>query len=196
MTSAERQAPEWTLQTTRLLIRSAVAEPEDISFLYLLWTNPEVMRFVGFPKGLRTSLSQIKTQLEDYGPGKFDRTLIVSERQQGVPVGECKLGSADDEGIAHTDVKILPKYQGKGYGKEIKLALLEYLFTRTTCSGVRATPNQLNKASVRMQESVGGKRVKEGVYCFPERMREYTCDVPYVEYMVSREDWNKRRDGL
>lgn len=191
MASAEQQESGWTFETTQLVIRPAVAESEDVAFLYQLWTDPEVMRFVGFPKGLRTSLSEIKAQLEGYGPGEFDRTLIVFKRQDGVRVGECKLGSADEEGIAHTDVKLLPKYQGMGYGKEIKQALLDYLFTQTTCSGVRATPNQLNAASIRMQESVGGRRIKEGVHSFPEQMREFTCDVPYVEYVVFRKEWER-----
>lgn len=187
MASADKQESGWMLRTTRLVIRPALAEPEDVSFLYGLWTNPEVMRFVGFPKGLRTSLSEIKAQLEGYGPGEFDRTLIVCKRQQGVPVGECKLGSADEEGIAHTDLKLLPKYQGIGFGTEIKKALLDYLFTQTTCAGVRATPNRLNTASVRMQESVGGQRTKEGVHRFPERMRDYTCNVPYIQYIIFRD---------
>lgn len=193
---AYRERPEsgWTLETNRLVICPAIAEEEDVSFLFRLWTNPEVMRFVGFPKGLRTSLGEINAQLEGYEPGEFDRTLIVSKRQDGVRVGECKLGSADEEGIAHTDVKLLPKYQGMGYGKEIKQALLDYLFAQTSCSGVRATPNLLNVASIKVQESVGGRQVDEGIHRFPERMRAYTCDVPYVEYVVTRKVWESQRE--
>ena len=42
-----------------------------------------------------------------------------------------------------------------------------------------------------MQEAVGGKRVGEEVFRFPEEMRAYTCDVPHYIYMVFREDWEK-----
>jgi hypothetical protein len=42
-----------------------------------------------------------------------------------------------------------------------------------------------------MQEAVGGRRIREGCYKFPESMKAYTIDVPYYEYIVFREDWER-----
>lgn len=42
------------MKTVRLIIRPAMVDNKDIAFLDRLWTNPDVMRFVGFPSGLRT----------------------------------------------------------------------------------------------------------------------------------------------
>jgi hypothetical protein len=43
-----------------------------------------------------------------------------------------------------------------------------------------------------MQEAVGGQRVAEGVFNFPDKMKSWTCDVPYYEYRVTRKDWEKK----
>jgi hypothetical protein len=44
-----------------------------------------------------------------------------------------------------------------------------------------------------MQESVGGKFVREELYEFPEDMRDWTRPVHSLIYRVSREDWEVRR---
>jgi RimJ/RimL family protein N-acetyltransferase len=183
--------PEWLLPTTRLVIRRAVPNPQDIALLLAIWTNPAVMANVGFPLGLKTDAAAIERQLRRQKAGEFDCVLIATLWATTEPIGECKLGSPDSTGIAHTDIKLLPKFWGNGYGREIKLALLGYLFTHTACTQVRATPNRGNVASIRMQESVGGRRTGEGVYRFPEKMRAFTAEVPYFEYTVFRDDWSR-----
>jgi hypothetical protein len=40
-----------------------------------------------------------------------------------------------------------------------------------------------------MQEAVGGVRIDEGVYEFPEAMRDFTNPVHYYTYRVYREAW-------
>lgn len=184
---------EWSITTRRLTIRPAMPTDTDIDFLLRLWTNHKVMRFVGYPQGLRTDQEQIKEQLGKYGPSEYDRVLLVQLLETGAIIGECKLGSTKSDGIAETDVKLLPEHWGNGYGREIKLALVEYLFTHTECRGVRATPNKANTASIRMQEAVGAEPVGEGVYRFPDHLKAFTVDVFFIEYIVWRENWKNRR---
>jgi RimJ/RimL family protein N-acetyltransferase len=57
------------------------------------------------------------------------------------------------------------------YGVEIKQALVDYLFTHTDCSAVEATPNVENKASIKMQEAVGGVCLGEATFQVPESRR-------------------------
>ena len=182
----------WSIQTKRLEIRKTSAINENISFLYSLWTNPDIMKFVGYPQGLRISEEDIKKQLQKEYLDEFNRVLLVFLKDSNIPIGECKLGSPDKNNIAYTDIKLLPEYQGKGFGSEIKRALIDYLFTNTQCKAIKGTPNRNNIASIKMQEAVGGKRVKEGCYHFPEDMKEYTTDVPFYEYLVFRSDWENR----
>ena len=179
----------WEIRTPRLTIRRARPCEIDIALLLELWTDPAVMANVGFPDGLNTDAEKIETQLRDQSGTEFDCVLIASLNHTSEAVGECKLGSPDERNVAHTDIKLLPRYWRRGYGKEIKRALLDYLFDRTGCVAVRATPNRGNLASIRLQESVGGRRTGEGVHRFPENMKDGTCDVPYFEYTVFREAW-------
>jgi len=182
---------EIVFQTERLKIRKAMACDADVEFFYRLWTNPEVMTMVGFPQGLRITRDEIRSMFEKAENSEYKRRLLVEIIKTGIPIGECKLGLPDDGGISETDVKLFPEYWGNGYGTEIKRVLVDYLFTHTDCKAVKATPNKNNIASQKMQTAVGGKRVGDGVFRFPEEMRDYTCDVPHYVYMVFREDWEK-----
>ncbi|MCP4713459.1 MAG: GNAT family N-acetyltransferase [Planctomycetes bacterium] len=92
----------------------------------------------------------------------------------------------DDDRIAGSDIKLLPTFWGNKYGVELKSALLDYLFSNTDCEAVEASPNVNNIASIKMQEAVGGVRVDESVYEFPEDMRDFTTPVHSYIYRVYR----------
>jgi ribosomal-protein-alanine N-acetyltransferase len=180
-------------QTDRLVIRKAVPSDGDVEFFYRLWTNPKVMTNVGFPFGLKITREAIRSGFEGQETSEFNTRLVVELKATGEPIGECKLGWPDENGVSETDVKLLPEYWGNGYGTEIKRGLVDYLFTHTNCKAVKASPNKNNIASQRMQEKVGGKKVGEHTYRFPEEMRAYTVDVKSYIYMVFREDWEKSK---
>jgi len=183
----------WAIQTRRLIIRRALPCRSDVSLLLDLWNDPIVMTNVGFPLGLRKEFEDIEEQLRNQRSDEYDCVLTAAFRTTSELIGECKLGYPDKRGAAQTDIKLLPRHWGKGYGKEVKLALLDYLFNHTDCSRVRATPNQNNVISIKLQESVGGRKTGEGVYRFPDDMKDFTNDVPYYEFTVSREDWVEYR---
>lgn len=174
-------------ETPRLVIR--ISEVEDAEFIFRLWTNPRVMTYVGFPFGLRVTLEEIQQRLRIGERTPFESPLIVVLKNTGETIGECKLGIPNEDGIAETDIKLSPEYWGKKYGVEIKRGLVNYLFTHTDCQIVAASPNMNNIASVKMQEAVGGVRVNEGVYTFPDEMKDFTIPVPYAIYHVNRENW-------
>ena len=67
-------------ETPRLIIRKATASEEDVNTLYNLWTNPDVMRNVGFPKGLRITREQIKEQLLKSRESEYNHLLLVETR--------------------------------------------------------------------------------------------------------------------
>lgn len=182
---------ETVFETARLLVRTAT---ESDAQLYLrIWTDPRVMRFVGYPHGLRITIAEIHDQIREAGDSEFDCRLVVVLKETGEPIGEAKLHRPDGEGVAKTDVKLLPSAWGHRYGTEVKAGLVEYLFEHTDCQAVQGTPNKENVASIRMQEAVGGVRVGEGVFEFPEEMQDWTCPVPHFVYHVRRADWERGR---
>ncbi len=177
-------------ETLRLIVRKAT--PKDAEFFYGLWTNPAVMANVGFPMGLRITRQEVLDKIQTQAESELDCKLVIAQKMTGEPIGECKLGAPDHEGVSETDVKLLPERWGQGFGVEIKRGLMRYLFSRTNSRAVKATPNVNNLASIRMQEAVGGKKAGEGVFVFPPEMQAYTKPVHYFEYYVLREDWYKQ----
>jgi RimJ/RimL family protein N-acetyltransferase len=175
--------------TERLWVRRATVA--DVAMFYALWNEPRVMGNVGFPRGLGISQEEIRAKIEAQGPTPFDGRLVVISQATGEKLGEAALHRPDAEGIAETDVKLLPQFWGQKYGVEVKRGLIEYLFTHTDCQAVQATPNVNNIASIRMQETVGGVRVGETFFEFPEAMGDKTVPVRAYIYHVRREDWER-----
>ncbi len=180
---------ETIFETERLIIRAATVK--DVDLYYDLWTNPQVMANVGFPQGLRVTRNGIEERILKQGTSEFEQLLVVELKATGQAVGECMMHRPDKEGIAETDVKLLPAFWGNEYGVEVKRGLLAHLFAHTDCVAVQATPNVGNIASIKMQEAVGGVRVGEAVYEFPESMRDYTTAVHHYIYRVYRSDWQQ-----
>ncbi|MCA9872969.1 MAG: GNAT family N-acetyltransferase [Anaerolineales bacterium] len=178
-------------ETERLLVRRAAAADADMFFE--LWNHPQVMGYVGFPRGLGLTLAEIEKKLQEQGPTVFDGRLVVIRKTTGERLGEAALHRPDETGIAETDVKLLPQFWGHKYGVEVKRGLVDYLFTHTNCTAVQATPNVRNIASIKMQEAVGGVRVGEKVYDIPPEMAGYRTAVHAYIYHVRRVDWERSR---
>ena len=178
-------------ETGRLIIR--IARVEDVPVYFALWTNPAIMKNMGFPNGLQITREEIAAKIEEQGETEYGRLLVAELKSTHQVIGECKLYLPNDEGISETDVKLLPQFWGHKYGVEVKQGLVDYLFTHTECTAVQGTPNVANIASIKMQEAVGAKRVAERVYKFPEERRENTCPVHHYVYRVFRADWERKR---
>lgn len=176
-------------ETVRLYVRPATIE--DVDLFDALWSNPKVMSNVGFPQGLQITRKEIEKKIQNQGSSVFDKFLLIVNKSTRQVLGECKLHPPDQKGIARTDIKLLPKFWGNKYGVEIKKGLLSYLFINTDCLIVEATPNIDNIASIKMQEAVGGRRIGESVYHFPEEKRDYTKPVHLYIYHVFREVWQE-----
>jgi len=178
-------------ETERLSVRTATVE--DVDLFYALWTNPQVMKNVGFPHGLRVTRNELEEKLSKQASSEFEQLLVVELKATGQAIGECKLSHPDEEGVANPDIKLLPEFWGRKYGVEAWRELVAYQFTHTASDAVQATPNVDNMASIKMQEAIGGLRIGEEVYQFPESMRDYTTPVHCYIYCVYRADWERNR---
>jgi len=179
------------VETERLLISTAIEDDADL--FYALWTDPQVMKNVGFPRGLPVTHDELKRTLSGQRRSEFDRLLVVQLKVGLQPIGECKLSRPDGNGIAEPDVKLLPQYWGQKYGVEVWRAIADYQFAHTDCGIVQATPNVGNMASIKMQEAVGLVRTGEAVHRFPEHMQSYTTSVHHYVYRLNRADWRRRQ---
>ena len=179
------------LETKRLTIR--IATEADVELFYTLWTNPQVMTYVGFPQGIPLTLEGMKARKPEPKASEFHRHLVVELKATGQAIGEAWLTSPDEEGMAGPDCKLLPEFWGHKYGREAWQALVDYEFTHTDCEAVVGSPNVENIASIKMQEAAGMVRTGEDVYEFPESKRDYTTPVHCYIYKITREAWEQRR---
>lgn len=183
--------PAVRFETARLVVRAAVAE--DALFIKALWSDPRVMRNVGFPRGIPTAAKDVPHRIER-GKGQ-DALLIAELRAGGEPIAQCMLGAPDSCGVCEPDIKLAPPFWNRGYGRELWAALVDQLFRRSSCAIVRGTPNTANVASIRIQASAGMRRVGRGVSEFPASMQAFTAPVPHFVYEITREEWDRRAHG-
>lgn len=176
-------------ETPRLVVREATEADE--AFIVSLWSDPRVMRFVGFPLGIPTASDDVPRRIRN-GAG-LDVLLIAESREAREAVGQCLLGAPGADGVCEPDIKLRPAFWGRGYGRELWAALIDQLFLRSACAVVRGTPNVANVASIRMQEACGMRRAGEGVSLFPAAMRAFTAPVPHYVYEIGRAEWLGRR---
>lgn len=178
------------METERLIVRLATAG--DVDLYYSLWTDPHVMRNVGFPHGLPVTRRDLEQRLSRQAQCEFERLLVVELKATGQSIGECKLSYPNVEGIAEPDVKLLPEFWGHKYGTEVWRALVDYEFTHTYCDFVQATPNVENVASIKMQEAVGGVCLGEDVWDSPDWMWAYAAPMHHYIYRMERGDWERK----
>jgi len=174
-------------QTQRLMIRKATTS--DIDMYLSLWNNEKVMKLVGWKYGLQITAEEIEKLILSFDETEFNQTLVVVEKASGKRIGECKLGLPSKDGIAFTDIKLLPEYWGNGYGVEIKNALCHYLFRHTDAEVVKADPNIKNIASRKMQMACGGVEVERGVWHVSPERKHICVDVPFIVYHIYRDAW-------
>ncbi|KQC06387.1 MAG: hypothetical protein APR54_01745 [Candidatus Cloacimonas sp. SDB] len=178
------------LETKRLFIKKATWA--DVDHYLQLWNNPDVMKMVGFPDGLKISGAEIRKQIENHSDHELDQTLVVVEKARRLRIGECKLGKPDADKTSFPDLKLLPEYWGKGYGKEIFNALCQYLFSKTATKIVQTSPNVKNIASEKLAKASGGKKTGTGVYHFPVNKQSFTKDVQFNIYQIRKKDWLRK----
>lgn len=124
-----------------------------------LWENGEVMKEVGFPGGLGWTDSQYDrfwSSLENR-----DFILFAIENRAGEFMGEAKLSFPDKDNICRNDVKLLPHYQGQGYGKEAWHLILDLCSRRWPEATLLLSPSVDNKVAIGLYESLGFKATGE-----------------------------------
>jgi RimJ/RimL family protein N-acetyltransferase len=146
------------LETSRLVFRPY--EPADRERLVALFTDPEVMRFVGdgvqTVEAARGGFERIFSHV--YEPEAFDVWALVS-KEDGAFVGHAELKPRRD-GLARPGefeiIYVLRRESwGRGLATEVGRRLLEYGFGELGLGRVHATVDALNEASVRVLLKLG-----------------------------------------
>jgi len=162
------------IETERLILRKFVEE--DNERLFLLDSDPEVMKYIGIAPLTKAEESKevvkmIMQQYEDNGLGR----LAAIEKESGLLVGwsGLKLHTAEINGHQNfydLGYRFLPETWGKGYAFESGKASLEFGFNDLNADAIYANAHSENIASNKVLTKLGfenkGEFIEPDGICF------------------------------
>lgn len=153
------------LETQRLILRKL--EEADYERLFLLDSNPEVMKYIGMPTLSKVEESKevvkmIMQQYQDNGVGR----LAVIEKESELLIGWSGLKLNTSEVNGHQNFyelgyRFLPETWGKGYATESGKASLEYGFNDLKAEIIYAYAHCENQASNHILTKLGFEKTGE-----------------------------------
>lgn len=153
------------LETERLILRKL--EESDAERMFLLDSNPEVMRYIGMPtlSKLEESKEVVKMVMQQYKDNGVGR-LAVIEKESRLLVGwsGLKLNTSIVNGYQNfyeLGYRFLPETWGKGYATESGKASLDYGFNNLNAEVIYAYAHSENMASNHILIKLGFKKTSE-----------------------------------
>ncbi len=146
--------PRIRIETGRLLLRNT--QPEDVSALVSMWTDPAVTQFMGGPKDAEWLRQTFTQDADQPDPATYDQWPVI-EKLTGRLIGYCGLLDKDVEGRQEVELvyALVPAAWGKGYATEIALALREHASGVMGLRRLIALIEPQNEPSIRVAERVG-----------------------------------------
>ncbi len=168
------------LETNRLIMRPF--EERDAEGLFLLDSNPDVMKYVGGVVSTKIEQSQqmiefIQKQYKENGVGR----LAVIEKSTNTLIGWSGLKYLTSEingmkNVYELGYRFLPEYWGKGYATETARAALNYAFNEIKTDMVYAMAVTENTGSNRVLQKLGfeefGTFLDDSDLCYWYRLKK------------------------
>lgn len=181
-----------SLSTDRLFIRNL--KPTDLEEFHLYRSNPEVVKYQGFDiMTLAEARDFIDTQKDKHSgcPGEWVQ-YGIEHRSTRMLIGDCALRlNQNDVRIAETGITISHLHQKKGYGKEVLLGILSFLFYKGAIHRVVETVDVENVASIRLLQSVGFRlegHFVENIFFKGKWGSEF-------QYAMLKREWDQLKSG-
>ena len=145
--------------TERLMLRKLTNE--DVDNIFLLDSNPEVMKYVGVPptteKGESARmLENIINQYQNNGTGRL--AVIEKETSQFIGWSGIKLLTDEVNGFKNVyelGYRFLPEFWGKGYATESALACLDLGFNQLNADKIYAYADVQHQSSNHILTKLG-----------------------------------------
>jgi len=142
------------LATTHLRLR--YQRKEDTSFLLDLWTDPEMTKYTGGPRGKDLLLNEFRKVAHNPREEEYDLWILVNKESNEL-VGQAGFipKTIEQEVFIELNYYIRKAEWGKGYGTEIADKLKEYAFKVKGQESIIAIIGKGNEASKRVAEKIG-----------------------------------------
>ena len=176
--------PSDTLTTKRLTLRRFT--PQDFDLLLELYSDPEVMRYVGGVKKRDEVEAAMKTRVLEYYeqfPGLGMWATI--ERESGACIGTHLLNHIQGEVYIQVGYVLFSRFWGRGYATEMTKAILRYGFTTLALPEIDAITDQPNVASQHVLLKAGLERKGERFFSHPA----YAASGPLAWFEADAERW-------
>jgi RimJ/RimL family protein N-acetyltransferase len=143
------------LETARLTLHSIT--PDDWSLFLRLYQDPEVIRYIADPMEETEIRTRFETRLAPWSKhSEHWLCLVMREKSTGEAVG---FTGFSPEWLPFQQAEVgfgsLPNAQGKGYGKESLLAVMDFAFNACGFHKLKATVTEGNIPSRRLLEGCG-----------------------------------------
>ena len=176
------------LTTPRLALRRVTHD--DLDWLAALYSDPDVMRYLGGVKD-RTKAEEILNtrilQYYDEHPG-FGVWMTV-ERVTGTRLGCHLLNHIRGESIVQVGFTLEKSAWGKGFGTEMASAVLRYGFVDMKVPRIAGMASLQNHASQRVLMKIGLERRGERAFPHPD----YASEGPMAWFEREAADWQADR---
>jgi RimJ/RimL family protein N-acetyltransferase len=164
------------IETQRLLLR--MFRPEDLDDLARLFSDPEVVKYVGDGRTVNREESDkaLQSIIRHWQTHGFGRWAVV-DKQTREFVGYGGLRSL--LGTAEVVYHLAPAHWGKGLATELGRASLRFGFEERQFDRIVAIAKPLNTASIHVMEKLGMHYEKHTSY----------YDIEVIQYAITREDF-------
>lgn len=143
------------LETKDLILKKAIME--DVNDMYRnIWSEEESARYMLWTP--TKSMEEAKERMSKTIEFQKDRiAYCVYEKQSGQAIGFAGMKEIDDGVYEDSGIGIGTKFVGRGYGKQILMALVDYCFKELEAIRIVCSCRTENIASKKMQLSGGFK---------------------------------------
>lgn len=145
----------------RLILKPVALQ--DAPFILELQNMPKWLKYIG-DRNLKTVADTelyIKAKMiehyKEHGYGNY----VICHKEEGHKMGTC--GLFNRPGLEGVDIgfALLPQFEGKGYGYESSVAIMEFARNSLKLKKLSAIVLPENQASVRLIEKLGLKFIKK-----------------------------------
>jgi len=153
------------LETKRLILRKF--EETDFERMFLMDSNPEVMKYIGVPplsdvNESKNVIKMIQQQYRDNGIGR----LAVIEKETNLLIGWSGLKLLTQEINGYNNIydlgyRFLPESWGKGYALESAKASLDFGFNDLKADTIYAHAHSGNESSNHILRKLGFEKTGE-----------------------------------